>query len=152
MTGILKNNDIADENDTSESIKKKIIGNYNHSLFERINDCDQGKKLRTYRKFKSVIKFEPYLDTIENANLRRSLSKFRLSSHDLEIERGRYGKKSTPPERRICEICNSPNLIEDEYHFLMICPTFFNLRNDFFTFVNSSNSNFKELSDENKFT
>ena len=108
------------------------------------------KKSRSYRKFKSVIKLEPYLDTIENANLRKSLSKFRLSSNDLEIERGRYGKKSTPPERRICKICNSPNLIEDEYHFLMICPTLFILRNDFVTFVNSSNSNFKKLSDEIK--
>ena len=28
------------------------------------------------------------------------LSKFRLSSHDLEIERGRYGRKSTKPEQR----------------------------------------------------
>ena len=70
VTDIIKSNDIVDENDTNESIKKKIIGNCNHSLFERINNCDQGKKLRTYRKFKSVIKFEPYLDTIENANLK----------------------------------------------------------------------------------
>ena len=74
-----------------------------------------------------------------------------LSSHDLEIERGRYGKKSTPPERRICKICNSPNLTEDEYHFLMICPIFFNLRNDFSLSL-TPNSNFKKLSDENKFT
>ena len=152
VTDIIKSTDIVDENDNNESIKKKIVENYNHSLSERINNCDQGKKLRTYRKFKSDIKFEPYLDTIENSNLRKSLSKFRLSSHDLEIRRGRYGKKSTPPERRICKICNSPNLIQDEYHFLMICPTFFNLRNDVFTFLNSSNSNFKKLSDENKFT
>ena len=43
VTDIIKSNDIVDENDTNESIKKKIIGNYNHSLFERINNCDQEK-------------------------------------------------------------------------------------------------------------
>ena len=43
VTDIVKSNDIVDENDNNESIKKKIIGNYNHSLSERINNCDQGK-------------------------------------------------------------------------------------------------------------
>ena len=50
------------------------------------------------------------------------LSKVRLSSHDFE--RGRYGRKSTKPEQRHSKICqaNKTQMMEDEFHFFMICP------------------------------
>ena len=95
--------------------------------------------MRTYSKFKLTIKFEPYLDIISSANLRKLLSKFRLSSH--EIETGWYGSKSIPPEQRICKICDLRS-VEDEFHFLMICPKFSNLRNSPFQDVNNINPNF----------
>ena len=51
------------------------------------------------------------------------LSKFKLSSHDLKIERGRYGRKST---QRHCKICQASKtqMMEDEFHFFMICPMY----------------------------
>ena len=54
------------------------------------------------------------------------LSKFRLSSHDLEIERGRYDKKSIKPHERYCRYCKSTNYLTvgDEFHFLMECPLY----------------------------
>ena len=54
------------------------------------------------------------------------LSKFRLSSHYLEIELGRYGRKSTKPKQRHCKICqaNKTQMMEDEFHFFMICPMY----------------------------
>ena len=47
----------------------------------------------SWPKMKTCDKYESYLDTIKNTKYRVILSKFRLSSHDLEIERGRYGHK-----------------------------------------------------------
>ena len=43
----------------------------------------------------------------------------RLSSHQLEIERGRY----TNIERndRKCKQCDM-NLVENEFHFILVCP------------------------------
>ena len=43
--------------------------------------------LRTYRLFKTEIKLEPYLLMVKDPVTRRFLSRFRLSSHNLYIER-----------------------------------------------------------------
>ena len=45
-------------------------------------------------------------------------TKFRISSHQLEIECGRYRK--IPASQRICKLCNLE--VEDELHFLLECP------------------------------
>ena len=44
----------------------------------------------------------------------------RLSNHKLAIETGRYSRPFKKPEERICPICKIE--MEDEYHFLNICP------------------------------
>ena len=46
--------------------------------------------------------------------------------HDLEIERGRYGNKSTKAEERYCKLCKLENnlTVEDEFHFLMVLPLY----------------------------
>jgi len=56
---------------------------------------------------------EPYLEIITNKRFRIALSRFRLSSHNLEIERGRYYNMDR--EIRICKLCNL-KAIENEYH------------------------------------
>jgi hypothetical protein len=48
-----------------------------------------GNKLRTYRLFKDKISLEKYL-LILNEDERRVPTKFRVSAHNLEIEKGRY--------------------------------------------------------------
>ena len=56
---------------------------------------------------------------------RNALSQFRLSSHDLEIERSRYANVNR--DDRICLFCNS-NKIENEYHNLLTCSFYMDLR------------------------
>ena len=73
-------------------------------------------KLRAYRKFKSIFKLEPYL-LFGTKQQRKLLTKFRISAHNLNIERERY--IGTKVEDRICNLCK--NNIEDEVHFLMTC-------------------------------
>ena len=95
-------------------------------LLERIKSYQEGKKLRTYAQFKHVIKFEPYLNMVKNIKHRIMLTKFRLSAHDVEIEKGRYNNKPIKAEERYCKFCKSNNnlTVEDEFHFLMICPLY----------------------------
>ena len=101
---IMKDNNIIDPNISDDDINSKLKENYKNDLLKRIHSyAGERKKLRMYAEFKHVIKYESYLDTIKNAEYRIMLSKFRLSSHDLEIERGRYGHKSTNPEERYCK-------------------------------------------------
>ena len=47
--------------------------------------------------------------------------RFRISSHQLRIETGRY--ENTPRNERLCLFCTS-NKIEDENHFLLDCKTY----------------------------
>ena len=75
-------------------------------------------KLKSYSKFKTVFKMEPYLSAIKNKAHRMSLSQLRCSSHKLNIETGRY--KNINHNDRICSLCTA-NMIEDEEHFLCNC-------------------------------
>jgi hypothetical protein len=58
-------------------------------------------------------------------NITRELSKLRLSSHSLLIEKGRYFRLKIKRENRLCSQCNQ---IEDEQHFLIHCTKFANVR------------------------
>ena len=85
-------------------------------------------KLRTYSLLKTQLGFENYLSEIRNIEERTALTKLRLSSHHLMIEKGRHiGVES---KFRFCPFC--PNQVEDEKHFLMECKTYSILRKDFF--------------------
>ena len=53
------------------------------------------------------------------------MSRFRLASHHLEIENGRFN--NIQREHRTCKVC-SQNLVETEYHFLLCCPLYRSLR------------------------
>ena len=86
-------------------------------------------KLNFYRRYKKESRTEQYLDSIYESKYRISLSRFKLSSHNLSIETGRYN--SVPKEERLCIFCNVRK-IEDEFHFLLVCPHFTELRRKYF--------------------
>ena len=78
-------------------------------------------KLRSYITYKSHFSFEYYLFEVKEFKLRRYIAKVRLSSHDFQIEKGRYDR--TPVEERLCTNCNL-RCVEDEYHVLLQCPRY----------------------------
>jgi len=69
-------------------------------LYNDNNKCN-GNKLRTHTHFKNDFKFEPYLCNIKIQQHRYDLTKFRTSSHKLNIETGRYCRPPIPLENRI---------------------------------------------------
>ena len=73
--------------------------------------------------FKNNICYEQYLSHINFRNLRRVLTKLRLSDHNLMIEQGRKSRIKLPRERRTCKVCYNEHLsqTEDEMHFLFDC-------------------------------
>ena len=113
----------------------------------RVNNIDG--KLRTYFTYKQNFEFESYLSIIRNFDKRRSLTKFRISSHRLKIERGRFSKPPVPVDNRVCDYC--PSKIEDEFHFLIQCPKYDNVRNTLFSVGQKHCVNFTSLDDRNKF-
>lgn len=82
-------------------------------------------KLQYYSKYKSVFQFEHYFNVIKDDKLRQSLTCFRLCSHSLDIETGRYF--GIDRENRLCRLCNQ-HVIESEYHFLLCCNYYSDIR------------------------
>ena len=114
-----------DWNVNINTIKQRLIDTYKQMWYSNINNSS---KLSTYSLFKHNFNMESYLHKIIIEKYKVSLTKFRLSSHDLRIEKGRYD--GTNRENRKCLNCNM-GVIENEYHFLLICPKYYNIRQKF---------------------
>ena len=72
---------------------------------------------------------QSYLDTLTKYKYRHFLSRLRTSLHILDIETERRAKPISKP---ICErVCFSCNLIEDEFHFILECNIYTDLRQTF---------------------
>ena len=112
------------------------------------NHIRGGNKLRCYETFKQCISPEKYLDTIQNSEARKTMAKFRTSSHNLRIETGRYDEISV--EDRLCRLCTC-KAVEDEVHFLITCPFYDYSRNGLFTLASRECKNFDALSPSMKF-
>ena len=76
--------------------------------------------------FKHDFRCEPYLQNVKNTNFRKMYTRLRTNSHFLEIERGRYTDK--PQCDRLCAVCK---IVENEFHFVMVCPLYSDLRHEF---------------------
>ena len=63
---------------------------------------------------------EPHILYIKNKNVQQALTRLRVSSHNLLIERGRHSRPIIRRGERICKFC-SLNEIDDEMHFLSKC-------------------------------
>ena len=68
------------------------------------------------------------MNIIFTQNCKSSILRFKLSVHKLGIETGRHNEIDR--HLRNCQNC-SLNKMEDEYHFLLECPKYCNLRNQF---------------------
>ena len=112
-------------------VKDKVFKIFQSFWKSELTSAHQGSlrhsKLRTYKTFKSQLKLEKYLSVSMNFKYRKTLCKFRCSDHTLFIETGRH--KGLDVNDRICKNC-SLGLIEDEVHFLLVCPAYSAPRSD----------------------
>ena len=85
-------------------------------------------KLRTYVLFKSMLEPEKYLDLHCNQKVIQIFTCFRCSVLPLAIEEGR--RQNIDVSARLCKFCTK-KVIEDEYHFLLECSTYSDLRKEY---------------------
>ncbi len=88
-----------------------------------LNDIQESEyypKLITYKTFKLYFELELYLSEIKDYRYITALARFRISSHNLKIEIGRYSKPKLEVNLRKCIYCDSKET-EDEEHFLNKC-------------------------------
>ena len=114
-----------------------------------------GNKLRTYYKFKRKLEYEKYLDSESDFFKRRNITKFRISSHRLEIEIGRYTSKGKRErigkDKRTCKNCDMQK-IEDEEHVPMLCPKYQQLRQHMLDSLIDTCPGLNDLNDTGRFT
>ena len=110
------------ENNVFFIIKSRFNDVYQQNMLSRIQNTTRGA---LYKHLVDNFTIQYYLQKSLNPTYRKYLSKFRLSAHSLNIEKGRYN--NTNRRDRICTLCNSSD-IEDEFHFILKCPIYNDLR------------------------
>jgi hypothetical protein len=128
-----------------KSIKRTLTAEYRAHWNNKILS---ETKLRTYRTFKGNFELENYLSLLPS-KYRKAYTRFRISAHTLKIERGRYTRPPTPVDERTCSHC--PDKVEDEFHFLLECPAYHELRITAFREIIAVCPRFSLLNSENKF-
>ena len=117
------------------------------------NEISTSSKLSTYKEFKTLLNPEKYLQVISNYFIRKQLTRFRISNHQLLIEEGRH-RRIDPIDRR-CKFCEM-NCVENEIHFLLVCPLYHKLQLKYilipehFGFYQSYNNLIKIMSSESE--
>jgi len=110
------------------------------NFMDRLRDCNfqewhhdihNSSKLSVYCTFKSMLEAEKYLDYVDIWKYRVAVTRFRISCHNLEIEKGRHD--GVLMENRLCRYCEEIGnfVIEDEFHFLICCPLYVEIRSKY---------------------
>ena len=103
-------------------VKQRLKDNFVQKWNEELNQSSRAIFYRSIANFE----FSPYLDMITIEKFRFALAKLRTSSHRLEVEMGQWVRpERTALENRKCKHCQT---LEDEYHFILICPLNSNIR------------------------
>ena len=136
--GISKNSSLG----RNAFIRMKDI--FHQETFTLINK--DSSKLRTYSKVKTDIGIEKYLLSNLEIDERTSITKLRLSNHDLMIEKGRH--QNIHKSHRFCPFC--PNQIETEEHFLLQCQQYAVFRNELFFKITNLLPSFLTLEENEK--
>lgn len=98
---------------------------YDHFLQEFYTSVQLTSKMAIFKITTKHFQLEKYITSVNIDKHRISLSRFRCSAHKLMIEEGRF--RGIDRDARICPMC-SMNIVEDEYHFLLVCPVYRELR------------------------
>ena len=133
FVGYLKNlqQNLCDSNIKITSLPKpkikKLVREYYGSIWQReLMNCPKAEFLR---QFINKIRQEKYLSIINDRNFGVILTKFRPNDHELNIEKGRH--KNIKRQERLSPCCSLKKQIENETHFLLECPYYNNLRQEF---------------------
>ena len=130
--------------DTPLPSKRYRINKISDTLCTHFKTCWEyeksiSSKLSFYHSVKKKFARESYLDTVNKFPHRYSTTKFRISAHDLAIEKGRY--ENIPRDQRVCSWCSKclgQRIVEDENHVLFSCDLYAKLRSSVINSLNNT--------------
>ena len=129
----------------SNMIKQNFVNRWHAKIDNRPNTTIEIYALYKSQYFSESETYFMYLDLISNPKYRIAVSKLRASSHNLEIERGRYTRPKVNPENRLCPLCY---VVDNEIHFVVWCRINETLRITLWNKINAIDSGFAYLDDK----
>ena len=106
-------------------LKQRNSDTFIQNWTARINNSTRARTYSLYASFR----YQPYLNDVNVTKCRYAITKLRVSSHRLQIETGRWHKPTAVPyEERKCLFCEE---LEDEFHFILKCPLYTELRSKY---------------------
>ena len=122
------NQGVGDWESFLKMFKQRLIDCY-HQEWSTVTTTTN--KLRYYIGYKIDFMEEKYLSCVPYRRHRVALAKLRTSNHCLQSEIGR--SQNTLLENRSCTFCsiNGNHYIENEYHVVMECPLYKDIRSKF---------------------
>ena len=103
-------------------LRQRLTDNFVQNWNGRLQDSSRAICYKNISDFG----FKQYLECVTVKKFRNALLRLRTSSHRLEIESGRWARPTSKPiAERLCFVCNK---LEDEYHFVLECPVYNDLR------------------------
>ena len=107
------------------SVKQRITDIFIQKWISELSDSTRARSYILFADFK----LQSYLSDVNIVKYRTALSRIRVSAHRLEIETGRWHKPVAIPHcDRKCLACN---LLEDEFHFILECQLYKDLRKQY---------------------
>ena len=108
------------------SVKQRLNDVFIQNWFAGLSDSlEHSNRAKTYSLFANF-RFQPYLYQVTLYKFRSALTRLRVSAHRLSVETGRWHKpRAITYNERKCIFCNQ---LEDEFHFLLECSLYNDLR------------------------
>ena len=116
------NQGVGDEALFLNCFKQRVIDVNMQNLKSNLVAMD---RLRTYNIIKQDFFVENYILYLKHYHHRKVLALFRCNALNIEVNQGR--KANIPYSERLCSFCNL-HAIGDEFHLLLVCPFFTDLR------------------------
>ena len=104
---------------------QRLLDNFSQGWSSRLAESSRANFYSLFSSFEHQF----YLDFVKVKKFRVAMTKLRTSSHRLEIEVGRWAR----PNRILIDEgkCITCNKLEDEFHFLLECSLYNDLRNQY---------------------
>lgn len=115
--------------------KQRLVDCSKQDWHRQINNSS---KAHYYRYYMTNLTLANYISYKIPLKFRIALSRLRCSVHELNIETGRH--YNIPQENRLCSLCNAYE-IEDEFHFIMTCSLYDELRHTYLPHLDNTVKN-----------
>jgi hypothetical protein len=116
------NQSVNEVNNCIITFSQRVKDVYQQEFYGKLNESS---KSLLYRNVIECYEMPHYIKIVQDTRYRQAITKIRTCNHKLRSETGRWQRPPVPFYERKCNICD---VIEDEYHMVLVCQKYKNDR------------------------